>query len=283
MTNRNPYMSEKEHDKYENGHVIRIGEFTIKFKRDFSGKGFWDAPTRSFISRGWIITKGPALAGPVACWFKNIAEARQGVACLTIAGDDADKFWALITALNLAPIIHKNAEEVAAKTRPNNSRVKQGADQIGGGVAQAARQMASLDQLLKCGLGIEAEKLTLVDDFPEGVCGLMLGDMMVAALQVEDSGFGPLVWAIGLQVLRDVASHAPDDPDLTITAAALDETQIIVDRQALLDLVRALDIGAEAQDGLPAAMDVLREPFFADEISDGKARRDFSTNTYEGS
>ena len=56
-----------------------------------------------------------------------------------------------------------------------------------------------------------------------------------------------------------------------------------MDRQALLDLVRALDIGAEAQDGLPAAMDVLREPFFADEISDGKARRDFSTNTYEGS
>ena len=62
--------------------------------------------------------------------------------------------------------------------------------------------------------------------------------------------------------------------DVTIT-----EAQIVVDRQALLDMVRALDIGAKS-DRLPRAMDALREPFFVDEISTGEARRDFATNRY---
>lgn len=58
------------------------------------------------------------------------------------------------------------------------------------------------------------------------------------------------------------------------------ETQIVVDRQALLDVVRALDIGAD-QGRLPNAMDALREPFFSDEISSGEARKDFSLNSYQ--
>ena len=56
-------------------------------------------------------------------------------------------------------------------------------------------------------------------------------------------------------------------------------TQIVIDRQSLLDLVRTLDVGATVAD-LPASMDRLREPFFVDEISSGKARSDFSMNTY---
>lgn len=56
-------------------------------------------------------------------------------------------------------------------------------------------------------------------------------------------------------------------------------TQIVVDRQALLDIVRALDIGAKVE-SLPASMDLLREPFFTDEMSSGKARDDFTINTY---
>jgi hypothetical protein len=63
--------------------------------------------------------------------------------------------------------------------------------------------------------------------------------------------------------------------DVTIT-----EDQIVVDRQALLDIVRALDIGAD-QARLPKAMDSLREPFFSDEISSGEARKDFSLNSYQ--
>jgi hypothetical protein len=62
--------------------------------------------------------------------------------------------------------------------------------------------------------------------------------------------------------------------DVTIT-----EAQIVVDRQALLDIVRALDIGAKS-DRVPNAMDALREPFFVDEISTGEARKDFSLNQY---
>lgn len=63
--------------------------------------------------------------------------------------------------------------------------------------------------------------------------------------------------------------------DVTIT-----QDQIVVDRQALLDLVAGLDIGAR-QIRLPKAMDTLREPFFPDEISSGNARKDFTLNRYE--
>lgn len=59
----------------------------------------------------------------------------------------------------------------------------------------------------------------------------------------------------------------------------IDETQIVVDRQAMLDVVRALDIGAK-NERLPKAMDELREPFFVDEITSGKARTDFTVNKY---
>lgn len=63
--------------------------------------------------------------------------------------------------------------------------------------------------------------------------------------------------------------------DVTIT-----QDQIVVDRQALLDIVRALDIGAKASH-LPFSLDMLREPFFVDEIIGGVARKDFTLNTYK--
>lgn len=63
--------------------------------------------------------------------------------------------------------------------------------------------------------------------------------------------------------------------DVTIT-----EDQIVVNRQALPTLVSVLDMGGRVQE-LPAAMDKLREPFFPDEFSTGKARTDFSMNKYE--
>jgi hypothetical protein len=59
----------------------------------------------------------------------------------------------------------------------------------------------------------------------------------------------------------------------------IDHTEIVINRQALLDMVRALDIGATVAN-LPAALDLLREPFFVDEISGGTARTDFSMNEY---
>lgn len=66
---------------------------------------------------------------------------------------------------------------------------------------------------------------------------------------------------------------------MAVKELQIDQTEIVVNRQALLDVVRALDIGAKV-DGLPAALDLLREPFFSDEISGGKARSDFSMNEY---
>lgn len=70
------------------------------------------------------------------------------------------------------------------------------------------------------------------------------------------------------------AGKAPNTKTVKIT-----EDQIVVNRQSLLDIVRALDIGAD-NGRLPAALDNLREPFFSDEITNGKARTDFSMNSY---
>lgn len=67
---------------------------------------------------------------------------------------------------------------------------------------------------------------------------------------------------------------------MTTKTVTITERQIVVDRQALLTLVRALDIGARTDD-LPKALDALREPFFVDEITSGKARTDFSVNRYK--
>ena len=58
----------------------------------------------------------------------------------------------------------------------------------------------------------------------------------------------------------------------------INEGQIVMDRQAVLNIVRALDIGAKVDTA--RAMDVLREPFFVDEISSGNARKDFTVNSY---
>lgn len=66
---------------------------------------------------------------------------------------------------------------------------------------------------------------------------------------------------------------------MTTMVTIINQDQIIVDRQALLDLVYALDIGGR-QDRLPKAMDALREPFFPDEITSGEARKDFAVNNY---
>ncbi len=57
-------------------------------------------------------------------------------------------------------------------------------------------------------------------------------------------------------------------------------TTITVDRQALLDVVRALDLGA-TNGRLPNALDILREPFFPDEFSSGTARTDGKVNSYD--
>lgn len=67
---------------------------------------------------------------------------------------------------------------------------------------------------------------------------------------------------------------------LPIKTIAASPGKLLVDRQALLDIVRALDIGA-GRDRVPAAMDKLREPFFEDEMSSGTARRDGAVNSYK--
>ena len=60
----------------------------------------------------------------------------------------------------------------------------------------------------------------------------------------------------------------------------ISQDQIIIDRQALLTFVRYLDCNMGTSTDIAAAMDKLREPFFTDEISSGKARMDFSVNEY---
>ena len=66
---------------------------------------------------------------------------------------------------------------------------------------------------------------------------------------------------------------------MTTKDVTISQDQIVVDRQALLTIVRALDIGHRSPD-LPLSLDKLREPFFEDEFSSGKARKDFTMNKY---
>lgn len=66
---------------------------------------------------------------------------------------------------------------------------------------------------------------------------------------------------------------------MTVKNMTINHTEIVVNRQALLAVVRALDIGVDRND-VPKALDLLREPFFTDEITSGKARDDFTMNKY---
>jgi hypothetical protein len=87
------------------------------------------------------------------------------------------------------------------------------------------------------------------------------------------------------KTLREVANVSADNDARAAAPATqtveLTEGQIIVDRQALLTIVRALDINSRPTLDLPFALDKLREPFFGDEMSSGRARTDFSLNKYE--
>ncbi len=58
------------------------------------------------------------------------------------------------------------------------------------------------------------------------------------------------------------------------------DDQLVVDRQALLTFVRYIDCNMGTANDLALAMDRLREPFFTDEISSGKARKGFAVNQY---
>ncbi|MEM7751769.1 MAG: hypothetical protein AAF230_00050 [Pseudomonadota bacterium] len=66
---------------------------------------------------------------------------------------------------------------------------------------------------------------------------------------------------------------------MAIRILPVHETEIVINRQALLDVVCALDMGIRSE-RLPNALDALREPFFVDEFSSGTARTDFSVNQY---
>jgi len=66
---------------------------------------------------------------------------------------------------------------------------------------------------------------------------------------------------------------------MTKKSVTIDHTEIVVNRQGLLDLVRVLDINASGVD-VARAMDLMREPFFSDEMSKGIARTDFEVNSY---
>jgi hypothetical protein len=84
----------------------------------------------------------------------------------------------------------------------------------------------------------------------------------------------PAAMSEGRHMINTTRESTMQTKDVTITSA-----QIVVNRQSLLDIVRALDIGAKS-DRVPNAMDALREPFFVDEISTGEARKDFTFNKY---
>jgi hypothetical protein len=108
----NPYMSKSEAEAWHRGDVTTYGEYTVKKQTQVGG--YWDAPTRSLITAGWVVTKGGCNAIPGAGWCYTKDEAMQCINVLMVVGDDnAKAFHGLMGALRLNAKIARNQQAVA--------------------------------------------------------------------------------------------------------------------------------------------------------------------------
>lgn len=112
---QNAYMSALEAEDWRNGTICKIGDYTIKPKRDFGSTGFWDAPTRSHISMGWVIVKDGCLATPGAGWYKTMTQAKAGVGLLMASKGDAEVYHGLNQALRYMIEADRENQKVAEK------------------------------------------------------------------------------------------------------------------------------------------------------------------------
>jgi hypothetical protein len=102
MTDKPSYMSDADFRSYERGDILRIGEYTIKPKRDFGSTGFLIDGEYN-IKVGWIVVKDGALATPGGVWAKTIAGAKRHVGALMASKGDPDVFHGLMMLTRKEP------------------------------------------------------------------------------------------------------------------------------------------------------------------------------------
>lgn len=107
-------MTDAEYEQWESGnYTCEYAGFWIKPKRDFGETGFYDSKTRRNVKEGWVICKGGCNAMPGATWAHNLAEAHQMIDAFMAVGEDGQKFWHLLRAINAVepePAVRKKGE-----------------------------------------------------------------------------------------------------------------------------------------------------------------------------
>lgn len=93
----NHFMTDSEYKDWENGNCIKIGDYAIKPKRDFSEHGYLIDGVH--VKAGWVVIKDHALATPGGGWDCTIRGATKTVGLLMASKGDADVFHGLSMAL----------------------------------------------------------------------------------------------------------------------------------------------------------------------------------------
>lgn len=105
-------MTDAEYEQWERGDTTEYAGFYVKPKRDF-GSGFWDSKTQRHVKEGWVIVKDSCNAMPGATWAHTKAEASQMIDVFMAVGEDGQKFWHLLRAINAVepePVVKKKGE-----------------------------------------------------------------------------------------------------------------------------------------------------------------------------
>lgn len=92
-------MTDEEYTFWESGGMVEYAGFIIKPKRDFGSTGFYDAKTRRNVKEGWVVVKNGCNAMPGATWAHTKAQAKQLIDVLLAVGEDEQRFWHLLRAL----------------------------------------------------------------------------------------------------------------------------------------------------------------------------------------
>jgi hypothetical protein len=106
-------MTDAEYEQWERGDTTEYAGFTIKPKRDFGERGFYDADTRRNVKEGWVIVKDGCNAMPGATWAHTQARATQMIDVFMAVDQDSQKFWHLLRAINAGeaePVVKKKGE-----------------------------------------------------------------------------------------------------------------------------------------------------------------------------
>lgn len=93
--------------------VMSYAGFEIWPKRDFGPSGYWiDGKT---VTSGFVVCpEGQRIvnAMPGATWFQTVEDAEQGIDVFLAAGQDAQRFWHLMRAINRPQDKHKQPAQV---------------------------------------------------------------------------------------------------------------------------------------------------------------------------